>query len=218
MGDVDFNELTAILIDSARRTFRELIRRFVGERFYAFGLWTEPLYSFVAPTLNTEEALLRSARDYHERSPQIPIGDLACSLRWNPGDFEVHRRSDVTLFDPQLDNAFSHAAKILNDIIRSGGDAEFDEFHSRLDNVLYTSLAALDSEGTFGICDDRNSCIANIWIGDRSDEEAVEAASRLNPAQAVEMYRRQIQRGREIGEEWFRRQRLMGPESASGGS
>lgn len=181
------------LLNAAREAFRRVREDHPGERFYTFGLFMDGEASYILPTSNTEEALLRSSHGY-AKTP----------LRWNPCDLGYHLYAN---------DGFEAISDILNDGDDSEDGFDIDDedpvrYQAWLDrvelrfntilNVCERVLKELDQEGIFGSKAERESILLNIFTVNDSYEDRVEQAKRLNPSALVARYKFEV----EFCDEW----------------
>lgn len=143
--------LRAEVSNAARQAFTDLRRKHPKERLYGFVLFTTPLFSYVAPSANSEEAL-----------------DGGEDWRWNPPDWKYH------VFD---EKPFAPAQKLLQAL----DVAEHGELRERVFDALLGALADLDAEGLFGTGEQRERILLNVMWGDQDLPVHLLTAERLNP-------------------------------------
>ncbi|MCC2669841.1 MAG: hypothetical protein K0Q72_2312 [Armatimonadetes bacterium] len=153
------------LKEATRNAFLALKRDHPGERFYAFGLYTNELGEYLSPTANTEEALLRRSG-----------GNARSSLRWSPCDWEYHLEGNGEYFG-QIQRLLDAAPDPYDSSIDEEPDPE-TEFTF---DICVRVLRDLDDEGLFGGDEERSGIVISLWMGDQSDEERVLWAQQLNP-------------------------------------
>jgi hypothetical protein len=135
-------------------------KKWVGEHFYAFILYTLPLFDYAVLHFNTEEGLARIAGNEDRRN----------ELRWSPPDWECAQNSD---------EFFERVNDILGSLTQLQG---YDEAQCNKRRKIFVNvLKSLDAQGVFGTDAGRESVVVNIMWGDQDVRAHVEAARKLNP-------------------------------------
>jgi hypothetical protein len=130
------------------------------EHFYAYILYTLPLYQYAVLLFNTEEGLVRIAENEKLRD----------ELRWSPPDWECGQETEP-LFD--------RVNGILDSLVRLQG---YDEAECNMRRKIFLDvLKSLDAQGVFGTGPSRESVVVNIMWGDQDVRAYVESARELNP-------------------------------------
>jgi hypothetical protein len=126
-----------------------------GEHVYAFGLYTNREGTYVVPTANTEEGLLRKAGAAPER---------LSTLRWSPCDWEYHLVGEACL-------------KPVADTLEAAWEEDFSRSLVERDRVYAACLRALKSLDCAG---KEAGPHLNLFMGDQSDEERISRSLQLN--------------------------------------
>src|SRR5258705_10957557 len=95
MSEEDYVEFQKQLFNATRTVFTNIQKQNHRENFYAFGLFHEPLWGYITTTANSEEGLVRKAKEYkldkHNLGyAQRSLEEIMRSLRWNCGDWDYH--------------------------------------------------------------------------------------------------------------------------------
>ncbi|WP_160295979.1 DUF4303 domain-containing protein [Aliterella atlantica] len=163
---MDENEQTLLvqLDEALELAFRKAVvlarRVCMGERIYAFILYTSPLLGYAAPCFNTEEALAQVIKE----NKSIDY------WRWSPEEWK---------YNWQGQEFFESVNEILISIAQSQG-YEAPKRQRRWDTFIQV-LKRLDSEGVFADAQDRGSVLVNIMWGDQDAVAHLESARELNP-------------------------------------
>jgi hypothetical protein len=176
---MDLEKLRYAVVEASAEAFRLIQRNHVGERFYAFALYTVPLGDSLHPTANTEESLTRLAKRMVEPSPEShkDLGAEERELRWAASEWEYFEGEPY----------FSEVHKLLTQIAPSVEEAHL------LHATYRKALKELDRRGIFGTGADRDRIVINLFWGDRDDSQFLEWARELNPKPAFERYRKDIE-------------------------
>lgn len=144
-------------------------RKCPGEHFYAYVLYTLPLFDYATLLCNTEEGLTRIARNNSERD----------ALRWSPADWECTEHAE---------ELFERVNDILGSLVELQGHEEAQWGKRR--KVFIEVLKLLDSQCVFGTGPSRESAVVNIMWGDQDVRAHVESARELNPRASYLQYAR----------------------------
>jgi hypothetical protein len=183
MRTIDPSLLRSAFYDETKAAWRLLRKRYPSEDFYAFGLFTTELASYLTITASTEQGLTRSAAEYAARASKS-AADYLIPLRWSPADSPL-RDGDKLLSRCQA--------------IRDLGPDPYDCTEEENETSIHTVFTAftdaarqLDKEGEFGTGPARERLIIGIWWGDQSDEERLALASPLNSHASVRRFGREM--------------------------
>lgn len=171
--DENEQKLHEQLAEALELAFRKAVvqarRVCMGERFYAFILYTSPLIEYAAPCFNTEEALAQIIKE----------NESIDYWRWSPEEWK---------YNWQGQEFFESVNEILILLAQSQG-YEAPERQRRRDTFIQV-LKRLDSEGVFADAQDRDSVLVNIMWGDQDAVAHVESARELNPISSYLSYAR----------------------------
>jgi hypothetical protein len=193
----DFQELYRRLLDTSRKAFTSIQQQHVGENFYAFALFHEPLWGYIFPTSNSEEGLIRKAQEYqldkyHLGYSKRSIEDLSKTLRWNPGDWAYHVPNEddfapVNNWLTQYDIYWRY----------KDDEARWDQMNAEMIVMCRNVLKTLDNEGLFGTDATRMKITLNIMMGDQ-DNSWIEHVRLLNPEVVYRRWVSEVQSGFDI--------------------
>jgi hypothetical protein len=193
----DFEQFRNLLYEASRAAFLEIQRTHAYETFYFFALNIEPLFGYIFPFSNTEETLSYMAENflapgYH---PNLSLDEAREIVRWGTDDAPLHHEG--TEHFGRVNQFLEPVTGILMGFPDGPWD-EFNAFHNRLVGVCIDVLKRLDSEGTFGVGERRNTRLVNIFVGDLTDEQWLNYASELNPDVVYERAVAQLEFGRNL--------------------
>jgi hypothetical protein len=189
----DFDELRDLLYQAAKKTFGAVQDQKPTERFYAFGLYHEPLWGYIIATCNTEEGLTRRAEEYKLDKYNLgyskqPIEELRRDLRWNPADWDYHDTGNEE-FRPVNDWLLEHN---IYSLYQDDWTAH-DQMNTELIAICRGVLHKLDDEKVFGDGEAREDIVLNIMMGDQ-DRSWIEHAKVLNPPSIYERWINELDR------------------------
>jgi hypothetical protein len=167
---VDLDKLKEALSEATMKAFVALKSAHSKERFYAFALYTSGEVSSFCPTANSEEGLARDAGGARER--------------WSPCDWAYHLEGE---------NHFRKVEVLLS--ARKFDDEGYCEESDRILDLAVEVLKELDCRGVFGTGKQRDAITLNILMGDQSEEERVQFATRLNPKKTVARFKKEAAKG-----------------------
>jgi hypothetical protein len=180
--DNDAKALLRYLLRGAiRSTFTQLVELHPTEKFYAFGLYIDDLASYVLPTANSEEALLRRSNGY----AKTPI-------RWNPPDWEYHLSGEE--FFSQVEEFLSENCDPYAEDLT---DDEQEETTNAVIGECERCLRELDTEDFFNRKSVRESLLISVFMVAQGDERALKHAQQLNSRELTERYRYELKYCRE---------------------
>jgi hypothetical protein len=140
-----------------------------GEHFYAYILYTLPLFDYAVLLFNTEEGLARIAHNKKQRD----------EIRWSPADWECARDAE---------KAFERVNELLGLLVQR---QRYEEAHwSKRREVFIDVLKLLDAQGVFGTGAARETAVVNIMWGDQDVRAHIESARELNPRTSYLEYAR----------------------------
>lgn len=160
-------QLAEALALGLRKAVAQARRDRVGDRFYAFILYTSSVLEYIALSFNTEEAFAQI----------VKTGEADDYLRWSPEEWEYNR--DVQEF-------FKPVNEILVSLLQSQGYSDAS-YQSRWDTFMHV-LKRLDGEGIFADAQNRDSVLVNILWGDQDAVVHVRSARELNPMSSYLRY------------------------------
>ncbi|MEW6304747.1 MAG: DUF4303 domain-containing protein [Verrucomicrobiota bacterium] len=171
--------LQSAIAEAARKVFTELRAAHAKETFYAFALYTNTEASSISATANTEEGLIRRAREYEAREKR-GLQEHARTLRWNPADWAYHCAGE---------EHFEEAQDILD---ARPGDLDDDddndkEIEARL-AAFIAALKSLDKEGLFGRGKAREGVVLLVMMGDQEIKLLLRCAQQLNPSKVYKRF------------------------------
>jgi len=184
-------ELTAALVEAARRAFTQVRAEHPAEVFYCFALCTSADVGYIEPTCSGEQGLREVAQDYVQADGGTLATQLA-ELRWSPVDSPYHSFGDEHFAEVQRLLAARPDPYDLDE------DAADVEVRARFE-ACFGALAQLDREGCFGDGAQRNRVLVTVLQGDQSDRSRLRNARRLNPAMVVQRLAEDLQIPEPIG-------------------
>lgn len=157
------------LQEAIRESWLRAVAEHGGERIYAYVLFTEPLLGYVAPSFSSETALRRDMK-----------GSTDKGKRWRPVEWEYHLEHN---------ELFDGAQQALNQL---NTPEYYDQGKNRQRRwrVFLRTLKQLDSEGLFGVAEQRQKLTVNIMWGDEDAAAHVRSARELNPLRSYLRYAR----------------------------
>lgn len=200
---LDLNEFQSILLSASRSFFTDIQHSHVTENFYAFGLFHEPLWGYILPASNTEEGLKRRAHEYQLDEfnigyAQMPLDEIALSLRWSTGDW-AYLSHDDERFEP-VNQWLEH-----NNVYwayKGNTDEWEDKLNRPMIEFCRKTLLTLQNEGVFGNAQQRKGIVLNVLMGDQ-DRSWYEHARILNPPAVYERWVQEVEAGFEVGRRLF---------------
>lgn len=179
--------------------FRRIRRAHPHDRFYCLAFYTCGEFSYVLVTASSYEGLERVANEYKQDPSyeSMSLDDLRLMLKWSPCDRPLHGDSrDVLVdLDPLLESVVNEFDRRFD--LKDGGKS-FDEFTVQVRACFAHALQRIGAEDVFGDGNERKRLVVNLLMGDQSDEDRIEFASRVNPHEAVDMLRRDLDAGNAI--------------------
>jgi hypothetical protein len=179
---VDYIELRLALITATKKAFGYISSILHSEKLYAFGLYTNAEGSYLYPTANTEEGLLRRARNY---SKVYSLSQSKKILRWSPSHWDYHLEGQ---------EYFEEVNRILN----AGWSKNYGEFIPEskiIFQICMNVLSLLDQESFFGLKKNREYMIINIFKGSQEIEELVSQARILNNLDRCNQFEKELRPG-----------------------
>ena len=89
MKKPSLRDLRNAITNAARQAFADLRAAHPDEAFYAYALYTSAEANYIVASANTEEGLLRRARQYSAKEKR-GIAEHARRLRWSASDWAYH--------------------------------------------------------------------------------------------------------------------------------
>jgi hypothetical protein len=190
----DFEQLTYLLIEAARKAFLAVKQQYHSESIYGFALYTHGDWSYATVSSSSEEGLTRVAKKYLSYSSyqKYSFLELQRILRWSPADSPLHEAGDE--FFDDVNTALDNARDIMDALYDEENDAwdEVDAFAQRIEHCFLTALQTLDREETFGKDEQRKKITINLLMGDQSDDIRIEYAKQLNPTEVWQRYAHEV--------------------------
>jgi Domain of unknown function (DUF4303) len=179
---VDYIEFRLALITATKKAFGHISSVAHNEKLYAFGLYTNAEGSYLYPTANTEEGLLRKSYSYSKvyswkQSKKI--------LRWSPSHWDYHLEGQ---------EYFEEVNRILN-AGWSKGYGEFIPESKIIFQICMNVLFLLDSQSLFGLGEARESTLINIFKGSQEAEELLSQAKILNSLDSFHQFEKELRPG-----------------------
>lgn len=197
---VDLQKLEDELVRHGLAGFRRIREAHSQEKFYSFAFFSNGRFSYVALTASNEEGLAQVANEYKQmpRYSAMSLENLKADLKWSPEDSPLHGAPEdvLTSLEPLLQGVTAELQR------RSElGDAgkSFDEYTAELRTCIANALQRIDADGIFGTGEKRKQVVVNLLLGDQSDQDRLEFAERVNPAEAVEMLKRDFEVATRLG-------------------
>jgi Domain of unknown function (DUF4303) len=179
---VDYIELRLALITATKKAFGHISSLLHNEKLYAFGLYTNAEGSYLYPTANTEEGLLRKSHNY---SKVYSLSQSKKILRWSPSHWDYHLEGQ---------EYFEEVNRILN----AGWSKDYGEFIPEskiIFQICMNVLSLLDSESFFGLGITRECILINIFKGNQETEELVSRARILNSLDRCNQFEKELRPG-----------------------
>jgi hypothetical protein len=193
MQQIDLNKLEDELYRHGLAGFRRIREARPNERFYCFAFYTNGEYNYVALTASTAEGLDQVAQSYKQDPSYqaMTIDDLRVRLKWSPCDSPLHgaAENDLTELDPLIQSV---QTELDQRFALSDDGKSYDEFVAQLRTCFANALKRMDADGVFGRGDERKSVVANLLMGDQSDEDRISFAELVNPPEAVRMLKEDL--------------------------
>lgn len=205
----DYEGFHSLLLDATRKAFLDVQLRHTQEIFYIFALYTTEEFSSLHPSANTEEGLTRTALVYFDvvknRQITLPysLEEKRLELRYSIADWSYHL-CDYGIEAFQTVNEMMATAnnwdkKLAQDAIR--------KHKTLLRKICHQVLKQLDSEGFFGVHNDREKIVISFIEEGQSDLEQLGFVKSLNPLSCCQRYSDEVLQGRQISKlisEWRR--------------
>ena len=184
MKTIDAALLRDSFYEEVKAAWYVLKAQYQSDDFYAFGLFTTELASYLTLTASTEQGLMQSALEYAAHSSMTVEARLV-SLRWTPADSPLHSDAENLLGRSQA--------------IRDAGPEPYDCTDEESEVSIRTVFGAfadavvrLDEEGVFGKGEARERLIVGIWWGDQGDEERLALATPMNSQVALDRFKKEM--------------------------
>ncbi|MFO0869669.1 MAG: DUF4303 domain-containing protein [Pirellulales bacterium] len=162
---------------AARKAFTEVRRARPKETFYVLALQTNDTAEYLYPVSNTEQALKRTVKKYHQDGY---ADESAETLRWSFGDWSYTNVGEAHF--EEVNELLSQATE-FDDV----DDDEVERRVARLMKAVVAGLKDLDKEGFFGQGDERAQ-IAVMIVGDLDAGLTNEWIQQLNPPEVVAQF------------------------------
>lgn len=190
--EFDYDNFAVKLYEACETAFLALRADF-KEKYYCYGIYTEPLHSYFVYTASSEEGLTRAAHRYKQMDSwkDKTIEQLRMGLRYSPCDSPLHALDEYC--SPAFDEVCNIASQRNSDLWKytkhlpdTVGDSIFFEQGERMERLCYDVLNELDKNGIFG--NRQNWYVLNLWMGDQSDGELYPGACATNPMDVCEQF------------------------------
>jgi hypothetical protein len=184
---IHFDEVYKLVLDAARKAFREAQEAHPDETFYAFGFYPHhhPRLGFMLPTYHSEEAHMR-LRNLTEIERENQALEWF-HMRWNPEQWEYHYSGQehfASVWQWVKDNLDGYIRPRDQDLLRA-----FIDYN--MSAVYLNVLKALDEEELFGRGPARENIVLFI-LGVRHHDR-FEHARFLNPTPTYKRWRIEIE-------------------------
>ncbi|MCI0641977.1 MAG: DUF4303 domain-containing protein [Gemmataceae bacterium] len=174
--------------------FRRIREAHPKDKFYCFAFYTNGEMNYVGVTASTYEGLDKVAEEYKKKPPYkaMSIEDLRLDLKWSPCDSPLHgdAENDLTALDSSMQAV---AAELYRRFDLKDDGKSFKEFEAQVRGCFANALKRIGAEGVFGSGDERKKVVANLLMGDQSDEDRIGFAARVNPAESVQMLKQDLE-------------------------
>lgn len=173
--DVDWIDLTERMVAASRVSFADVMERKMGERFYAFILYTDGDCYTVVPSANSIDQHQQKLAKHGIDDPQNMAG-----YKWSIGEW-AYEAWKAEAFDAICQDVSAASQSAYE-------NAAFPEFRQQLHACMINALAVLDAEGFFG--PRRNEMV--LFISSTDQDEAIHlensSAQSLNPPEIYEEF------------------------------
>jgi Domain of unknown function (DUF4303) len=179
---LDYIEFRLALIKATQKAFGYISSMLYEEKLYAFGLYTNAEGSYLYPTANTEEGLIRRAHHY---SKVYSLSHSEKILRWNPSHWDYHLEGREYFEE-------------VNMLLSSGWSKDYGEFIPEskiIFQICMNVLALSDKEAVFGSGKTRESILINVFRSSQEPEELVAQAKRLNSFARCNQFEQELRPG-----------------------
>jgi hypothetical protein len=170
--------------------FRRLRDAHPKDDFYCFAFYTNGEMNYVGVTASTYQGLDKVAQEYKKkpRYMAMTMEDLRLDLKWSPCDSPLHgnAENDLTALDSSMQ-------AVAADLYRRFDLKSFKEFETQVRDCFANALKKIDGEGIFGRGEERKKVVANLLMGDQSDEDRIGFAARVNPSESVKMLKQDLE-------------------------
>jgi hypothetical protein len=194
MEKLDLKKLEDELYRHGLAAFRRLREAHPKDEFYCFAFYTNGQMNYVGVTASTYQGLDKAAQEYKKRLRYMAmsIEDLRLDLKWSPCDSPLHdnAENDLTALDSLMQAVDAELYQRLD--LKDDGKS-FKEFGAQVRSCFASALKSIDAEGIFGSGDQRKKVVANLLMGDQSDEDRIEFAARVNPSESVKMLKQDLE-------------------------
>jgi hypothetical protein len=179
---LDYIEFRLALIAATQKAFGHISSMLYEEKLYAFGLYTNAEGSYLYPTANTEEGLIRRAYSY---SKVYSLSQSKKILKWNPSHWDYHLEGQEYFEE-------------VNKLLTLGWSKDYGEFIPEskiIFQICMNVLTLLDKEATFGLGKTRESILINVFRIRQESEELVAQAKRLNSFARCNQFEQELRTG-----------------------
>lgn len=186
---MDWEKLTADVVEAATAAFSALMSEKSDERFYAFALYTDEFAETILPSANSIEGFDRVLRKRRETNPP-----QVAAYRWATAEW-AYEAKHAALFGGIYRQLEKHR-KTLPDT-----EEALASYRTSVHECMISALARMDESGFFAPGQGRENVV--VFISSSDDDEAFDmenkSARRLNPEQVylpfLERYARDDSRG-----------------------
>ncbi|MCE9532707.1 MAG: DUF4303 domain-containing protein [Planctomycetes bacterium] len=194
MQKLDLKKLEDELYRHGVAAFRRLCEAHPKDEFYCFAFYTNGEMNYVGVTASTYQGLDKVAQEYKKKPPYMAmsIEDLRLDLKWSPCDSPLHdnAENDLTALDSLMQAVDAELSRRFD--LKDDGKS-FKEFEAQVRGCFASALKRIDGEGVFGSGDQRKKVVANLLMGDQSDEDRIGFAARVNPSESVKMLKQDLE-------------------------
>ncbi len=179
---LDYIELRLALIAATQKAFGHVSSTLYEEKLYAFGLYSNAEGSYLYPTANTEEGLIRRSHSY---SKVYSLSQSKKILKWNPRHWDYHLEGQEYFEE-------------VNQLLNSGFSNDYGEFTPEskiIFQICMNVLALLDKKAVFGSGKTREPILINVFKSSQESEELVAQAKRLNSFARCNQFEQELRPG-----------------------
>ncbi len=191
--EFDFQHVEDSIAKHTLRAFSDILTD-TTETVYCLSLYyTGSSFSYLFPTYNTEQALLKQSK---KKSPTDPLNHAqrALRIRWSPCDFAYH--ADTETLGEEVEKVLAGIEAFAESFSELESDDEYEQYdrfysaiHARVINALkQVCMQQLIQQRWAG----DQIFLVNLFCGDQSNEARIENAIDIgNPEWMIEKYQQQ---------------------------
>jgi len=196
---IDLEKFYRLLVECGEAAFLNLRRDLHEEGIYSLAFYTHQEYCYVMPTCSTLVGLNTVARKYKtlDYYKNFSVETLEKRLKWSPCDSPHHGRGDE-FFIPVSDFLDDiYPADVFQELYDPDNNdwSKAEKLEKDMEETLILALIELDRRQVFGTGNERESIVVNLLMGDRSMEDIVRTASRINYDTVVVRLLQELQDG-----------------------